>query len=192
MPQGLKSGDEVELEDTQEIVAETEEAIKQKKAKKEEAIKKEKAKKEEAIKQEKAKKEKIKDDQLKSLKKEVEDKIIALGAEPITKKKELPVDEELIALQNQLTELENLQDENKVEEKRQALKKKIENEIIELGVEPITKEKEFANDEEISALRNQLEETKKIKLKEIQDKIKELKIAVEENKLSVINLESLN
>ena len=150
------------------------------KAEKEEAKKQKKAKKEEAIKQEKAKKEKIKDDQLKSLKKEVEDKIIALGAEPITKKKELPVDEELKALQNQLTELENLQDENQIEEKRQALKKKIENEIIELGVEPITKEKEFANDEEISALRNQLEETKKIKLKEIQDKIEELKIAVEE------------
>ena len=61
-------------------------------------------------------KEKIKDDQLKSLKKEVEDKIIALGAEPITKKKELPVDEEIKALQNQLTELENLQDENQIEE----------------------------------------------------------------------------
>ena len=168
-----------QLENLKIIQAEKEEAIKQKKAKKEEAIKKEKAKKEEELKKEKAKKEKVRNDQLKSLKKEVEDKIIALGAEPITKKKELPVDEELKALQNQLTELENLQDENKIEEKRQALKKKIEKEIIELGVEPITKEKEFANDEEISALRNQLEETKKIKLKEIQDKIEELKIAVE-------------
>jgi len=45
-----------------------------------------KAEKEEAINQKNAKKEKVKDDQLKSLKKEVEDKIIALGAEPITKK----------------------------------------------------------------------------------------------------------
>ena len=138
-----------------------------------------KAEKEEAIKQKNAKKEKVKDDQLKSLKKEVEDKIIALGAEPITKKNTLPVDEELKALQNQLTELENLQDKDKQEENRQVLKKQIENQIIELGVEPITKEKKFANDEEISALRNQLEETKKIKLKTIQDKIKELKIALE-------------
>ncbi|MDC0419422.1 hypothetical protein OAM11_02260 [Candidatus Pelagibacter sp.] len=138
-----------------------------------------KAEKEEAINQKKAKKEKVKDDQLKSLKKEVEDKIIALGAEPITKKNTLPVDEELKALQNQLTELENLQDKDQQEENRQALKKQIENQIIELGVEPITKEKEFANDEEISALRNQLEETKKIKLKAIQDKIEELKIALE-------------
>ena len=137
------------------------------------------AEKEEVIKQKNAKKEKVKDDQLKSLKKEVEEKIIALGAEPITKKNTLPVDEELKALQNQLTELENLQDKDKQEENRQVLKKQIENQIIELGVEPITKEKEFANDEEISALRNQLEETKKIKLKAIQDKIKELKIAVE-------------
>ena len=137
------------------------------------------AEKEEVIKQKNAKKEKVKDDQLKSLKKEVEEKIIALGAEPITKKNTLPVDEELKALQNQLTELENLQDKDKQEENRQVLKKQIENQIIELGVEPITKEKEFANDEEISALRNQLEETKKIKLKTIQDKIKELKIAVE-------------
>ena len=138
-----------------------------------------KAEKEEAIKQKNAKKEKVKDDQLKSLKKEVEDKIIALGAEPITKKNTLPVDEVLKGLQNQLTELENLQDKDKQEENRQVLKKQIENQIIELGVEPITKEKKFANDEEISALRNQLEETKKIKLKTIQDKIKELKIALE-------------
>ena len=136
------------------------------------------AEKEEVIKQKNAKKEKVKNDQLRSLKKEVEDKIIALGAEPITKKNTLPVDEELKALQNQLTELENLQDKDKQEENRQVLKKQIENQIIELGVEPITKEKEFANDEEISALRNQLEETKKIKLKAIQDKIKELKIAL--------------
>lgn len=138
-----------------------------------------KAEKEEAIKQKNVKKEKVNDDQLKSLKKEVEDKIIALGAEPITKKNTLPVDGELKALQNQLTELENLQDKDKQEENRQVLKKQIENQIIELGVEPITKEKKFANDEEISALRNQLEETKKIKLKTIQDKIKELKIALE-------------
>jgi len=138
-----------------------------------------KAEKEEAIKLKNAKKEKVKDDQLKSLKKEVEDKIIALGAEPITKKNTLPVDEVLKGLQNQLTELENLQDKDKQEENRQVLKKQIENQIIELGAEPITKEKKFANDDEISALRNQLEETKKIKLKTIQDKIKELKIALE-------------
>jgi len=138
-----------------------------------------KAEKEEAIKQKNAKKEKVKDDQLKSLKKEVEDKIIALGAEPITKKNELPVDEELNALKNQLAELENLQDKDKQEEKRQALKKQIENQIIQLGVEPITLEKEFASDEEISALRNQLKETKKDKFKVIQDKLEQLKIAVE-------------
>ena len=138
-----------------------------------------KAEKEEAIKQKNAKKEKVKDDQLKSLKKEVEDKIIALGAEPITKKNELPVDEELNALKNQLAELENLQDKDKQEEKRQALKKQIENQIIQLGVEPITLEKEFASDEEISALRNQLKETKKDKIKDIQDKLEQLKIAVE-------------
>ncbi|MDA9222255.1 hypothetical protein N9O89_00295 [Candidatus Pelagibacter sp.] len=149
------------------------------KAEKEEAIKLKNAKKEEAIKLKNAKKEKVKDDQLKSLKKEVEDKIIALGAEPITKKNTLPVDEVLKGLQNQLTELENLQDKDKQEENRQVLKKQIENQIIELGAEPITKEKKFANDDEISALRNQLEETKKIKLKTIQDKIKELKIALE-------------
>ena len=149
------------------------------KAEKEEAIKLKNAKKEEAIKLKNAKKEKVKDDQLKSLKKEVEDKIIALGAEPITKKNTLPVDGVLKALQNQLTELENLQDKDKQEENRQVLKKQIENQIIELGAEPITKEKKFANDDEISALRNQLEETKKIKLKTIQDKIKELKIALE-------------
>ena len=58
------------------------------------------AEKDEAIRQKKAKNEKAKNDQLKSLKKEVEDKIIALGAEPITKKNQLPVDEELNALKS--------------------------------------------------------------------------------------------
>ena len=124
-----------------------------------------KAEKDQVIKQKKAKKEKIKSDKIRSLKKKVEDKIISLGAVPVTKKNELPVDEELKALQNQLTELENLQDKDKQEEKRQAVKKQIESEIIQLGVEPITKEKEFANDEEIIALRIQLMETKKINSK---------------------------
>ena len=138
-----------------------------------------KAEKDQVIKQKKAKKEKIKSDKIRSLKKKVEDKIISLGAVPVTKKNELPVDEELKALQNQLTELENLQDKDKQEEKRQAVKKQIESEIIQLGVEPITKEKEFANDEEIIALRIQLMETKKNKLKAIQVKLEKLKIAIE-------------
>ena len=138
------------------------------------------AEKDEAIRQKKAKNEKAKNDQLKSLKKEVEDKIIALGAEPITKKNQLPVDEELNALKNQLAELESLQDKDEQEKKRQALKKEIENQIIQLGVEPITKGKEFSNDEEINALRKQLKKAKKNKLETIRDKLEKLKIAVEE------------
>ena len=53
---------------------------------------KEQAKKEKKEEEEKPKKEKL------ALKKEIEDKIIALGAEPITKKNEIESDEELEAL----------------------------------------------------------------------------------------------
>ena len=123
----------------------------------------------------KAEKDQPKKEKLKALKKQIEDEIISLGAEPVTKKKEIESDEELEALQNQLKELKKLKAEGQKEKKLKAIKKEIEDEIISLGEEPITKKNEFADDEELVALENQLEEIKKRKVKDLADKVEELK-----------------
>ena len=123
----------------------------------------------------KAEKDQPKKEKLKALKKQIEDEIISLGAEPVTKKKEIESDEELEALQNQLKELKRLKAEGQKEKKLKAIKKEIEDEIISLGEEPITKKNEFADDEELVALENQLEEIKKRKVKDLADKVEELK-----------------
>ena len=134
-----------------------------------------KAEKEQAKKEKKEEEEKPKKEKLNALKKEIEDKIIALGAEPITKKNEIESDEELEALKNQLAELEKLKGVEEKEKKRQALKNEIEKRIEALGAEPITKKSEFADDQEITALQDQYEELKKSKLKALTDKFEELK-----------------
>ena len=123
----------------------------------------------------KAEKDQPKKEKLKALKKQIEDEIISLGAEPVTKKNEIESDEELEALQNQLKELKKLKADGRKEKKLKAIKKEIEDEIISLGEEPITKKNEFADDEELVALENQLEEIKKRKVKALADKVEELK-----------------
>ena len=128
----------------------------------------------------KAEKDQPKKEKLKALKKEIEDEIISLGAEPVTKKNEIESDEELEALQNQLKELKKLKADGRKEKKLKAIKKEIEDEIISLGEEPITKKNEFADDEELVALENQLEEIKKRKVKDLKDKLEELKKLKEE------------
>ena len=112
---------------------------------------------------------------LKALKKEIEDKIIALGEEPITKKNEIKADQELKALQNQLAELEELKKNKEKEKRRDTIKKEIEDQIIALGENPITKKSEFSEDEEIVALENQLKEIKKRKVEDLKNKVEELK-----------------
>ena len=112
---------------------------------------------------------------LKALKKEIEDKIIALGEEPITKKNEIKADQELKALQNQLAELEELKKNKEKEKSRDTIKKEIEDQIIALGEEPVTKKSEFSDDEEIVALENQLQEIKKSKVEALKNKVEELK-----------------
>ena len=130
-----------------------------------------KAEKDQAKKLKKEKEEKPKKEKLKALKKEIEDEIIALGEEPITKKNEFEADEELKALQNQLEELKKLkgeetkkakkkEKEKQKEEKLKALKKEIEDEIIALGADPVTKNSEFVDDKNIQALGKQLEQLK--------------------------------
>ena len=143
----------------------------------------------------------IKENKRQALKKEIEDEITALGFEPVTQKKEKEFanDEEIQALEKQLDEIKKLkakeekeikkqkeqeeketaekQKKDAKENKRQALKKEIEDQIIALGVEPVTKKSEFADDEEIQALQSQLEEVKKAKIKALKDKYDELKKA---------------
>ena len=150
------------------------------------------AEKDQAKKLKKEKEEKPKKEKLKALKKEIEDEIIALGEEPITKKNEFEADEELKALQNQLEELKKLKGEEKKEaekkeketqkeEKLKTLKEKIEDKIIALGEEPVTKKNEFADDEELAALQNQLQEVQKRKVKALKDKLEKLKKLKAEN-----------
>ena len=134
-----------------------------------------KAEKDQAKKLKKEKEEKPKKEKLKALKKEIEDEIIALGEEPITKKNEIEADEELKALQNQLEELKKLKAGKEKEDKLKSIKKEIEDQIIALGEEPITKNSEFADDEELVALQNQLQEVQKRKVKALKDKLEELK-----------------
>ena len=134
-----------------------------------------KAEKDQAKKLKKEKEEKPKKEKLKALKKEIEDEIIALGEEPITKKNEFADDEELVALQNQLQEvqkrkvkalknkleeLKKLKAAKEKEERLNALKEEIEDKIIELGAEPVTKNSEFVDDKNIQALGKQLEQLK--------------------------------
>tara|TARA_Y100000590_G_scaffold250588_1_gene281468 strand:- start:38 stop:1708 length:1671 start_codon:yes stop_codon:yes gene_type:complete len=134
-----------------------------------------KAEKDQAIKEKKEKEEKPKKEKLQALKKEIENEIISLGAEPVTKKNEFEPDEELKALQNQLKELKKLKAGKEKEERLQAIKEEIEDEIIALGEEPVTKKNEFEGDEDLIALENQLEEIKKRKVKALKDKLEELK-----------------
>ncbi len=131
-----------------------------------------------------------KEDKRQAIKSEIENEIISLGFEPVTKKKEKEFanDEEILALKKQLDEIKKLKakDEKEAvekkkkdekEDKRLALKKQIEDQIIALGEEPVTKKSEFADDQEIQALQNQLDEVKKAKLKALKDKYEELKKA---------------
>ena len=130
---------------------------------------------EETKKAKKKEKEKQKEERLKALKKEIEDRIIALGEEPVTKNSEFADDEELVALQNQLQEvqkrkvkalknkleeLKKLKAEKEKEERLKALKEEIEDEIIALGADPVTKNSEFVDDKNIQALGKQLEQLK--------------------------------
>ena len=55
------------------------------------------------------------------------------------------------------------------------LLKEIEDQIIALGENPITKKSEFSEDEEIVALENQLKEIKKRKVEDLENKVEELK-----------------
>ena len=121
--------------------------------------------------------------------KELKVKIYDLDGEPVKEKNLLQSDKKYILdLKEQLNDLIKIKEQkekeiaekkkkDEKEDKRQAIKSEIENEIISLGFEPVTKrkEKEFANDEEILALKKQLDEIKKLKAKDEKEAVEKKK-----------------
>ena len=91
--------------------------------------------------------------------KELKIKIYNLGAEPLKRKSLFQSDKNwIVDLKKQIKDLEK---QNSINE----LKSKIEKEIEELGGKPITKVTEIDRDEQIIALRKQLENLKKHKIR---------------------------
>lgn len=134
---------------------------------------------------EKLKEENRKKEKIETVKKEIEKEIEALGGKPISKTDELDSNEEIIALKNQLKELKEEKKKqdalNKTQKEIDQAKKEIEKEIEALGGKPITQTQNIDKNEEVIALRKQLEELKaeKEKTEEIEQAKKEEKEAAE-------------
>lgn len=116
---------------------------------------------------EKAEAEKKKQEEIDKVKKQIVKEIEALGGKPITETNDIDADEQIIALRKQLEELkivkEKNEEEQKINQEVDVAKKEIEEEIIALGGKPITQTENIDKNEEIIALRKQLEEIKKTK-----------------------------
>ena len=133
-------------------------------------------------------KEKEKKDKIRAAKAELEREIIALGGRPLTEGKDpVEADEVVLALRKQLEEIKALKaEEKKSKEAAAALElekkqiKKAKNELIKeieaLGEKPITETNPVDENEEIIALRKQLDEIKKTKDKLKADAEKEERI----------------
>ncbi len=133
-------------------------------------------------------KEKEKKDKIRAAKAELEREIIALGGRPLTEGNDpVEADEVVLALRKQLEEIKALKAEEKKSkeiaaalelEKKQIKKAKKEliKEIEALGEKPITETNPVDENEEIIALRNQLDELKKTKDKLKADAEKEKRV----------------
>lgn len=144
--------------------------------------------------------EKLKEDakikeKFETAKREIEKEIEALGGKPISKTDELDSNEQIVALRNQLKELQeekNKQDAlNKTQEEIDIAKKEIEKEIEALGGKPVTQTQNIDKNEEVIALRKQLDELraerKKVEEQEQAKKEeKEAAEALEKNKNEVV------
>tara|TARA_Y100000389_G_C17459764_1_gene520799 strand:+ start:2231 stop:3691 length:1461 start_codon:yes stop_codon:yes gene_type:complete len=130
------------------------------------------------------KKEKEKKDKLRAATAELEREIIALGGRPLTEGQDpLEIDEVILSLRKQLEEIKAIKaEEKKAKEKAAAIalekkqikaaKKELIEEIKALGAKPVTETDPIDENNEIIALRKQLEEIKKIKDKLKADKEK--------------------
>ncbi len=139
--------------------------------------------------------EKEKKDKVKAATAELEKEIIALGGRPLTEGQDpVETDDVVIALRKQLEEIKNLKAKQKADdekakaaelEKKQikAAKKELIKEIESLGEKPITETNPVDENEEIIALRKQLEEIKIAKEKLKADEKKEERIDEAKNEL---------
>lgn len=130
------------------------------------------------------KKEKEKKDKLRAATAELEREIIALGGRPLTEGQDpLEIDEVILSLRKQLEEIKVIKaEEKKAKEKAAAIalekkqikaaKKELIKEIEALGAKPVTETDPTDENNEIIALRKQLEEIKKTKDKLKADKEK--------------------
>ena len=118
----------------------------------------------------KLKEEKEKEERLNALKEEIEDEIIALGAEPVTKNIEFIDDKNIQALGKQLEQLRLDAEKKKAaeifEQDRQKVIQVVTQEILALGETPISEFEVNNEDEFINALREQVEKIKQIKEEE--------------------------
>ena len=124
---------------------------------------------EEKKKAEDKKKEEKKQRKIEAAKKELIKEIEDLGEKPVVNANDIDSDEDVIALKKQLQEIK---DSKQKEQTRTEVIETIKNELIFLGVTPIS-EYEFGSDDEyIASLRKQIEDAK-IKNKEEEQKLKD-------------------
>ena len=133
-------------------------------------------------------KEKEKKDKIRAATAELEREIIALGGRPLTEGQDpLETDEVILSLKKQLEEIKAIKaEEKKAKEKAAAIalekkqikaaKKELIKEIEALGAKPVTETDPIDENDEIIALRKQLEEIKKTKDKLKADAEKEERI----------------
>jgi hypothetical protein len=134
--------------------------------------------------------------QIKAAKKELIKEIEALGAKPITETNPIDENNEIIALRKQLEEIKKTKDKLKAdakkEEKIDEAKKELIKEIEALGVKPITSTLDINQDEEIIALKKQLDEIRAYKENQKQKEIadaekKKTEEEFQENRNELIN-----
>ena len=117
--------------------------------------------------EEKAKAAALEKKQIKAAKKELIKEIQSLGEKPITETNPVDENEEIIALKKQLEEIKLAKEKLKADEKKQERIDKAKNELIKeiesLGEKPITSTQDIDQDEEIIALKKQLEEIRAYK-----------------------------
>ena len=131
----------------------------------------------------------------KELIKEIKE-IEALGAKPVTETDPIDENDEIIALRKQLEEIKKTKDKLKAdaekEERIDEAKKELIKEIEALGAKPITSTQDIDQDEEIIALKKQLDEIKAYKEDQKQKEIadaekKKTEEEFQENRNELIN-----
>lgn len=134
--------------------------------------------------------------QIKAAKKELIKEIEALGAKPVTETDPIDENDEIIALRKQLEEIKKTKDKLKAdaekEERIDEAKKELIKEIEALGAKPVTSTQDIDQDEEIIALKKQLDEIRAYKEDQKQKEIadaekKKTEEEFQENRNELIN-----